>query len=163
MRYGGNTTCLEVRSATGPVVVFDAGTGIRELGLELAGESLHDIDLVLTHLHLDHIEGLGFFALLFDPECTIRIYGPRPANGSLEEEIAAYLSPPYFPVPFERIDAAISFQEIETDTWTSTASGSPPPPSAIRERPWPTGSRSTWRRRCVRSRTTSRASSRSPA
>jgi len=117
VRYGGNTTCLEVRSASGRIVVFDAGTGIRELGLKLAGESLHDIDLVLTHLHLDHIEGLGFFALLFDPECTIRIYGPRPANGSLEEEIAAYLSPPYFPVPFERIDAKISFQEIETDNW----------------------------------------------
>ena len=117
VRYGGNTTCLEVRSESGSVVVLDAGTGIRELGIALARESLHHIDLLLTHLHLDHIEGLGFFALLFDPESTIRIHGPRPANGTLKEKIAAYLSPPYFPVPFEQIDARISFEEIETDTW----------------------------------------------
>ncbi len=117
MRYGGNTTCVEVRSESGSVVVLDAGTGIRELGISLARESLHHIDLLLTHLHLDHIEGLGFFALLFDPESTIRIHGPRPANGTLQEEIAAYLSPPYFPIPFAHIDARISFEEIETDTW----------------------------------------------
>ena len=117
MRYGGNTTCLELRSAGGAVVVIDAGTGIRDLGLALAAESLHEIDLLLTHLHLDHIEGLGFFALLFDPECTIRIHGPRPLNGTLEEKVAAYLSPPYFPVPFELIDANMSFEELETDRW----------------------------------------------
>jgi phosphoribosyl 1,2-cyclic phosphodiesterase len=117
VRYGGNTTCLEVRSAGGAVVVIDAGTGIRNLGRELAGESLHQIDLLLTHLHLDHIEGLGFFALLFDPESTIKIHGPRPTNGSLKEKVAAYLSPPYFPVPFERIDARLIFEEIENDTW----------------------------------------------
>ncbi len=117
LRYGGNTTCLEVRSAGGAVVVLDAGTGIRDLGRKLAQESLHQIDLLLTHLHLDHIEGLGFFALLFDPESTIKIHGPRPTNGTLKEKIAAYLSPPYFPVPFERIDARLSFEEIESDTW----------------------------------------------
>jgi phosphoribosyl 1,2-cyclic phosphodiesterase len=117
VRYGGNTTCLEVRSATGAVVVLDAGTGIRDLGHELASESLHQIDLLLTHLHLDHIEGLGFFALLFDPESTIKIHGPRPETGTLKEQIATYLSPPYFPVPFERIDARLSFEEIETDAW----------------------------------------------
>ena len=117
MRYGGNTTCLEVRSAGGAVVVLDAGTGIRDLGRALAEESLHQIDLLLTHLHLDHIEGLGFFALLFDPESTIKIHGPRPTNGTLKEKIAAYLSPPYFPVPFERIDARLSFEEIESDCW----------------------------------------------
>ncbi len=117
VRYGGNTTCVEVRSAGGAVVVLDAGTGIRDLGLRLAAESLHEIDLLLTHLHLDHIEGLGFFALLFDPECTIRIHGPRPDNGSLQEKVAAYLSPPYFPVPFDEIDAGMSFEELEGDAW----------------------------------------------
>jgi phosphoribosyl 1,2-cyclic phosphodiesterase len=117
VRYGGNTTCLELRSAGGAVVVIDAGTGIRNLGRALADESLHHLDLLLTHLHLDHIEGLGFFALLFDPESTIKIHGPRPADGTLKEKIAAYLSPPYFPVPFERIDARLSFEEIETDSW----------------------------------------------
>jgi len=87
VRYGGDTSCVEVRTSNGSLVVLDAGTGIRSLGRSLAG-SAKDLDLLLTHMHLDHIEGLGFFAPLFDPECTIRIWGPRPLEGSLEELIA---------------------------------------------------------------------------
>jgi phosphoribosyl 1,2-cyclic phosphodiesterase len=117
VRYGGNTTCLEVQTATGAVIVLDAGTGIRSLGRTLAERGVREIELLLTHLHLDHIEGLGFFAPLFDPECRIRIHGPRPDGGTLEEMISTYLSPPYFPVPFERMDASISFQEIEHESW----------------------------------------------
>ncbi len=117
VRYGGNTSCIEVRTSTGALVVLDAGTGVRSLGASLADDRPTQLDLLLTHLHLDHIEGLGFFAPLFDPECTIRVWGPRPMSGSLEELVAAYLSPPYFPVPFERIPAHISFNEISEDTW----------------------------------------------
>jgi phosphoribosyl 1,2-cyclic phosphodiesterase len=117
VRYGGNTTCVEVRAASGAVVVLDAGTGIRELGRSLAGEQVRELDLLLTHLHLDHIEGLGFLAPLFDPDCQVRIHGPRPDGGTLEEKISAYLSPPYFPVPFERLGASITFVEVERDSW----------------------------------------------
>jgi phosphoribosyl 1,2-cyclic phosphodiesterase len=117
VRYGGNTMCLEVKTADGAVVVLDAGTGVRSLGRSLVERKVLDIELLLTHLHLDHIEGLGFFAPLFNPEVTIRIHGPRPDGGTLEEMISTYLSPPYFPVPFERIDAAISFEEIERESW----------------------------------------------
>src|SRR3954447_6674965 len=117
IRYGGNTTCVELRTASGAVVVLDAGTGIRALGAQLAAERVRELDLLLTHLHLDHIEGLGFLAPLFDPECTVRIHGPRPRQGTLAETIAGYLSPPFFPVPFERFDAAISFVEVERDSW----------------------------------------------
>jgi phosphoribosyl 1,2-cyclic phosphodiesterase len=117
VRYGGNTSCLEVRTPTGAVIVLDAGTGIRTLGGALAGEKVKEIDLVLTHLHLDHIEGLGFFAPLFDPECVIRVWSPRPVGGSLHDQLASYLSPPYFPVPFDQIPAQISFHEIGEETW----------------------------------------------
>jgi phosphoribosyl 1,2-cyclic phosphodiesterase len=117
VRYGGNTTCVEVRAESGAVVILDAGTGIRDLGRRLAGERVRELDLLLTHLHLDHIEGLGFLAPLFDPGCTVRIYGPRPDGGSLEEKLTSYLSPPYFPLPFERFDASISFHELERDTY----------------------------------------------
>ena len=115
--YGGNTTCVEVRAESGAVVVLDAGTGIRELGRKLAGEHVQELDLLLTHLHLDHIEGLGFLAPLFDPACRVRIHGPRPDGGTLAEKIASYLSPPYFPLPFDRLDAEISFVELERETW----------------------------------------------
>jgi phosphoribosyl 1,2-cyclic phosphodiesterase len=116
VRYGGDTSCVEVRTSSGRLVVLDAGTGIRQLGISLGG-SVKELDLLLTHMHLDHIEGLGFFAPLFDPECTIRVWGPRPLEGSLEELIATYLSPPYFPVPFERIPATISFTELAAESF----------------------------------------------
>jgi phosphoribosyl 1,2-cyclic phosphodiesterase len=117
VRYGGNTSCVEVRTPSGALIVLDAGTGIRNLGAALAGEEVKELDLVLTHLHLDHIEGLGFFAPLFDPECVVRVWGPRPVDGSLHDLLAAYLSPPYFPVPFENIPAQISFTEVGEESW----------------------------------------------
>jgi phosphoribosyl 1,2-cyclic phosphodiesterase len=97
--------------------VLDAGTGVRSLGASFAASPPTDIDLLLTHLHLDHIEGLGFFAPLFDPECTVRVWGPRPAGGSLEEFVTTYLSPPFFPLPFEQFPARISFTEVSEDSW----------------------------------------------
>jgi phosphoribosyl 1,2-cyclic phosphodiesterase len=118
IRYGGNTTCLEIRAPGGEVVVLDAGTGIRALGNALHAEALREADLLLTHLHLDHVEGLGFFEPLFDPDFCLRIWGPRPDGGSLEQELATYLSPPFFPLPFAQIPARIEFTEIEAESWT---------------------------------------------
>jgi phosphoribosyl 1,2-cyclic phosphodiesterase len=117
VRYGGNTSCVEVRTPSGALVVLDAGTGIRNLGTSLAGDGIKELDLVLTHLHLDHIEGLGFFAPLFDPECVVRVWGPRPVDGSLHDLLSTYLSPPFFPVPFENIPAQISFTEVGEESW----------------------------------------------
>lgn len=117
VRYGGNTSCIEVRTPTDALIVLDAGTGIRNLGAALEPENVRELDLVLTHLHLDHIEGLGFFAPLFDPECVVRVWGPRPADGTLHDLLSTYLSPPFFPVPFERIPAQISFTEVNDDSW----------------------------------------------
>jgi phosphoribosyl 1,2-cyclic phosphodiesterase len=116
VRYGGNTTCVEIR-APGGVVVLDAGTGIRPLGKEMHANGVIEADLLLTHLHLDHVEGLGFFEPLFDPNFTLRIWGPHPDGGSLKEQLSAYLSPPFFPLPFEKIPARIEFAEVETDSW----------------------------------------------
>jgi phosphoribosyl 1,2-cyclic phosphodiesterase len=115
--YGGNSSCVEVRAHDGSLIVLDAGTGIRPLGASLSGEPIAELDLLLTHLHLDHIEGLAFFAPLFDPGCKIRIWGPRPGAGSLRDAITTWLSPPYFPVRFEQIPADISFTEVWEDTW----------------------------------------------
>jgi phosphoribosyl 1,2-cyclic phosphodiesterase len=112
VRVGGNTSCVEVRSDTGAVVVLDAGTGIRALGAQLAAEGVREVDLLLTHLHLDHVEGLGFFAPFFDPECTVRIRGPvdeRP----LRERLGAYLAPPWFPLRFETFPAQIEVHDVE--------------------------------------------------
>ena len=89
LRYGGNTTSVEVRTSSGRLVVLDAGTGIRPLGLSLGTEHPRQIDLLLTHLHLDHVEGLGFFAPLFDPECSITVWGPGQEGSSLAARTVA--------------------------------------------------------------------------
>jgi phosphoribosyl 1,2-cyclic phosphodiesterase len=117
VRYGGNTTSVELRTSIGGLIVLDAGTGIRRLGMSLQSEHPAQIHLLLTHMHLDHVEGLGFFAPLFDPACTITIWGPRPDNTSLRDHLAAYLSPPFFPLPFERFPSTIEVIEIEADSW----------------------------------------------
>ncbi|HEY6961034.1 MAG TPA: MBL fold metallo-hydrolase [Gaiellaceae bacterium] len=116
VRYGGNTTSVEVRTQSGRLVVLDGGTGIRPLGLSLA-ERPARIDLILTHLHLDHVEGLGFFAPLFDSDCAITIWGPAQDGPSLSERVAAYLSPPLFPLPFEQFGERIEFHECGEETW----------------------------------------------
>ena len=69
VRYGGNTSCLEVRLSDDRLLVIDAGTGIRGLGVHLGANAPARIDLLLTHLHLDHIEGIGFFGPIWTPEC----------------------------------------------------------------------------------------------
>ena len=96
-RFGGNTACVEVRGDGGTVLVLDAGTGIRRLGTALGG-SVRRLHLLLSHLHLDHIQGLGFFAALFDPEVETHLWGPARTACDLRERLVRYLSPPLFPV-----------------------------------------------------------------
>jgi phosphoribosyl 1,2-cyclic phosphodiesterase len=95
-RYGGNTACVEVRGSEGTVLVLDAGTGIRPLGRALAG--VRRVDVVLTHLHMDHIQGLGFFAPLYDPDVETHLWGPASTTLDLRGRLVRYLSPPLFPV-----------------------------------------------------------------
>jgi phosphoribosyl 1,2-cyclic phosphodiesterase len=95
-RYGGNTSCVEVRGREGTVLVLDAGTGIRRLGGTLSG--VRRVDVLLTHLHMDHVQGLGFFPPLYDPSVEVHLWGPPSATRSLRARLARYLSPPLFPV-----------------------------------------------------------------
>ncbi len=96
MRYGGNTSCVAVRTSRGNLVVLDAGTGIAALGRSLGHEQR--VDILLTHLHLDHIQGLGFFGPLFDPDTEVHIWGPASPTSDLRTRLTRYLSPPLFPV-----------------------------------------------------------------
>ena len=96
VRYGGNTACVEVRTDAA-LIVLDAGTGIRPLGVSLR-EYSGRIDLMLSHLHLDHLQGLGFFEPCFRPDVELHIWGPASTNADLGERLARYLSPPLFPV-----------------------------------------------------------------
>jgi ribonuclease BN (tRNA processing enzyme) len=96
-RYGGDTSCVEVRGPKDALLVLDAGTGIRRLGATIPGD-LPRVDVLLTHLHMDHILGLGFFAPLFSPATEVHVWGPPSTTQSLHERLRRYLSPPLFPV-----------------------------------------------------------------
>jgi phosphoribosyl 1,2-cyclic phosphodiesterase len=115
--YGGNTSCVELELADGTRVVLDAGTGIRLLGLELASGT-EPVYLCLTHLHLDHLEGLGFFVPLWQPERELHIWGPGSPVDSLEERIARYLSPPLFPVQLSEVPANVTFHDVPDGEFT---------------------------------------------
>jgi phosphoribosyl 1,2-cyclic phosphodiesterase len=116
LRVGGNTTCVEV-SANGSRVILDAGTGIRGLGLDLAGCGDRCIDICLTHLHLDHIEGLGFFAPFYDPDCEVNVWGPPSSVRTLQERISRYLSSPLFPVEVSDLPARVVFSDVPEETF----------------------------------------------
>ena len=95
--YGGNTPSVEVRGDDATVLVLDAGTGIRRLAAQLPPD-LARIDILLTHLHMDHIQGLGFFDPLYRPDVAVHIWGPASSMMSLDARLSRYLSPPLFPV-----------------------------------------------------------------
>jgi len=110
VRYGGNTACVEVRGEDGTVLVLDAGTGIRALGERLVGASR--IDLLLTHLHMDHIVGLGFFKPLFKPDMDVHIWGPPSATLDMRHRLARYLSPPLFPVLIRDLPCRLTLHDV---------------------------------------------------
>lgn len=96
VRYGGNTACVEVRADDGRLLIFDAGSGIRRLGTQIDDESR--VDILLSHLHMDHVQGLPFFGPLLEPDVEVHLWGPISTTRTLRERLARYLSPPLFPV-----------------------------------------------------------------
>ena len=113
-RYGGNTSCVSVQGREGTLVVLDAGTGIRNLGQSLPPD-VDQVHILLTHLHMDHIQGLPFFAPLRRPGVEIHIWGPASTTLGLHPRLQKYLSPPLFPVSIRELAANFHFHELPAD------------------------------------------------
>jgi phosphoribosyl 1,2-cyclic phosphodiesterase len=115
-RFGGNTSCVQVTAEDGSQFVLDAGTGIRELGAAMAGRHRR-LDVLLTHLHLDHIQGLMFFAPFFDPEVEITVWGPPAAGRTLRQRLARYISNPLSPIEISELPARVTFRDVPSHPW----------------------------------------------
>jgi phosphoribosyl 1,2-cyclic phosphodiesterase len=118
VKYGGNTSCVEVQLASGHTLVLDAGTGIRPLGVAMQDHLPVGLHIMLTHLHLDHLQGLGFFRPLFAPSLDIHIWGPTSPVQHLSDRIAMYLSPPLFPVRLEDVPSHLTFHDAPEEPVT---------------------------------------------
>ncbi len=116
-RYGGNTACIEVRLDDGTLLILDAGTGARGLGVALLQDPPERIDLLLTHLHVDHVEGLGAFEPIWRPQTDLHIWGPASPVASLDERIARYFSPPLFPIHLSEVPARCTFHDAPDGMW----------------------------------------------
>src|SRR5512135_2799052 len=114
MRYGGNTSCVEVRLG-GRILVFDCGTGFRNLGKNLASECGAQpvtANIFISHFHWDHIQGIPFFGPLYDGPENCFVFHASSRNGDLKQVIEGQMMQPYFPVDMGEMEARRSFFDL---------------------------------------------------
>jgi phosphoribosyl 1,2-cyclic phosphodiesterase len=111
LRYGGNTTCVEVRDKHGNLLIIDSGSGIAELGSTFTQNDPLQAHLLITHTHLDHIQGFPFFLPAFVPGTRLTIVGPAGSAKSLQAAFADQMDPAYFPIRLDHMPADLEFIE----------------------------------------------------
>ena len=117
LRYGGNTTCLEIRNNRDDILMVDAGSGIREAGNAFLADDRHDFTLLLTHGHWDHIMGFPFFKPLYRQNTNITVWGCAFAQDSIKEMLARVMSAPYFPINYDDIHANVNYADMCGDSY----------------------------------------------
>ncbi len=112
LRYGGNTTCVEVRGSHDQLLILDSGSGIAELGASLAQNGGRDFHLLISHTHWDHIQGFPFFGPAFVPGTRVTLVGPAGSIKSLQAAFADQMDPAYFPLRLDQVPAELEFIEV---------------------------------------------------
>ena len=116
-KYGGDTTCLEIHTKRDDLIIIDAGSGIRYLGTKLLEEKKRKIHLLFTHLHLDHILGLPFFAPVYNRQFSLTIYGCPFNISSFHKALHGMMRAPYFPVDINNLPCKINYKDIHTQSF----------------------------------------------
>jgi ribonuclease BN (tRNA processing enzyme) len=111
LKYGGDTTCLEIRAKSGDIIVVDAGTGIRKLGNQLAEEKCSDVHFIFTHAHWDHLMGFPFFKPLYFKRTQLHMHGCPFHSKFVESILSKVMAPPNFPVKYTDIKAEMHYEK----------------------------------------------------
>jgi phosphoribosyl 1,2-cyclic phosphodiesterase len=114
LKYGGDTTCIEVRAKSGDIVIIDAGTGIRRLGNQLMDEGKTHYHLLFTHAHWDHIMGFPYFNPLHLKQTKLQMHRCPFHSKFVESILSKVMAPPYFPVKYDDILAEMKYEEVCT-------------------------------------------------
>jgi phosphoribosyl 1,2-cyclic phosphodiesterase len=110
LRYGGNTTCVGIRSAAGQLIIVDAGSGLHNLGKALVQAAEKDIRFFFTHAHWDHLLGFPFFPPLYLPDYRLTFCAGPHARETIQDYLTHLMAPPYFPVEMSALRAKVGFQ-----------------------------------------------------
>jgi phosphoribosyl 1,2-cyclic phosphodiesterase len=111
LMYGGDTTCLEIRSHDDQIIIIDAGSGIRRLGIRLLAENRYHYTMLFTHAHWDHLMGFPFFKPIYVEGTSLSVFGCPFAQTSVKNMISRIMVSPNFPVNFEDLKTAITYHE----------------------------------------------------
>lgn len=118
LKYGGDTTCVEIRTQNDDIIIVDAGTGIRRLGNALLAEGRRDFIMFFTHAHWDHLIGFPFFKPIYHKTVTINMYGCPFAQSTVKEMVCKVMTAPHFPVDYEEIHCNIHYHETCGDQFS---------------------------------------------
>jgi ribonuclease BN (tRNA processing enzyme) len=111
LKYGGDTTSLEIRTKSGDIIAVDAGTGIRRFGKKLADEDAGNINFIFTHAHWDHLMGFPFFKPLYFKHAKFRMHGCPFHSQFVESILSTVMAPPNFPVKYDDIKAQMRYEK----------------------------------------------------
>jgi phosphoribosyl 1,2-cyclic phosphodiesterase len=116
-KYGGDTTCVEIRSKDDDIIIIDAGTGMRKLGNKLLASDKRAYNVLFTHAHWDHLMGFPFFKPIYMKGTRISVFGCPYAQASLKDILSKSMVAPYFPVDFSQLQAEITSHGVCEETF----------------------------------------------
>ena len=114
-KYGGNSSCIELRAKEGPPLILDCGTGVRSSGMELLGERVDHVEVLFTHFHMDHLFGFPFFGPLYSPSCSVNVRVPASSGIDAQNKLSRYLNGIYHPLRIRDIPANLSFEGLSPE------------------------------------------------
>ncbi len=117
LKYGGDTTCIEIRTKSNDTIIVDAGTGIRRLGNQLMAEGVLNYHFIFTHAHWDHLMGFPFFKPLYSPDAVLEMHRCPFHSKFVETVLSKVMAPPNFPVKYSDLKAKITYQPVCSNTF----------------------------------------------